>query len=200
MTQSGIAATKEAGATSISMMAADALTIHRQGFWCGGGARSSRRPAIMVRTVMPFLPGDPVHVASLGKGIVREARNGDRYLVDINGRSLVANGSQLTRQEGAAKRARARAAPARRAPQEYPVAGAEPASLDLHGHTVAEALEAVSEFLSRQMLAGTHEVHIVHGRSGGRIRSALHAQLKGLPSIRSFRLDPRNAGVTIVEL
>ncbi|MGZ8867411.1 MAG: Smr/MutS family protein [Thermoanaerobaculia bacterium] len=149
---------------------------------------------------MPFLPGDLVHVASLGKGIVREARNGDRYLVDLNGRSLVATGGQLTRQEAPRKRAPAGTAPSKRTPEEYAGSKSAPAKLDLHGHTVAEALEAVSEFLNRQMLAGTHEVHIVHGRSGGRIKSALHAQLKGLPSIRSFRLDPRNAGVTIVEL
>jgi DNA mismatch repair protein MutS2 len=149
---------------------------------------------------MAFLPGDLVHVASLGKGIVREARNGDRYLVDINGRSLVATGDQLTRQEAPQKRARAGTGPVKRAPEEYAGSGTARASLDLHGHTVAEALEAVSDFLNRQMLAGTHEVQIVHGRSGGKIKAALHAQLKGLPSIRRFRLDPRNAGVTIVEL
>ena len=149
---------------------------------------------------MPFLPGDLVHVASLGKGIVREARNGDRYLVDIKGRSLVANGDQLTHQEASQKAARTAPAPVKRTPEEYMGPASPPASLDLHGQTVAEALEAVSQFLSRQMLAGTHEVHIVHGRSGGRIKAALHAQLKGMPSIRRFRLDPRNAGVTIVEL
>jgi DNA mismatch repair protein MutS2 len=149
---------------------------------------------------MPFLPGDLVHVASLGKGVVREARNGDRYLVDVNGRSLVATGDQLTRQEAPRKRAGASTPPAKRVPDEYAGSKSAPASLDLHGHTVAEALEAASEFLNRQMLAGTHEVHIVHGRSGGKIKAALHAQLKSLPSIRRFRLDPRNAGVTIVEL
>ena len=46
---------------------------------------------------MTFAPGDPVHVAALGKGIVREVRNAGRYLVELRGRSVVVAGSQLTR-------------------------------------------------------------------------------------------------------
>ena len=37
---------------------------------------------------MTFDPGDPVHVAALGTGIVREARTGGRYLVETKGRSI----------------------------------------------------------------------------------------------------------------
>ena len=44
---------------------------------------------------MTFEPGDPVHVAALGKGIVREARNAGRYLVEIKGRTIVVDGHQL---------------------------------------------------------------------------------------------------------
>jgi dsDNA-specific endonuclease/ATPase MutS2 len=40
----------------------------------------------------------------------------------------------------------------------------------------------------------------VHGRSGGRLRAALHRQLREVPAVRAFRLDPANAGVTIVEI
>ena len=43
-----------------------------------------------------FRPGDHVHVASFGKGVVREVRNGGRYLVELKGRSMVVTGSQLT--------------------------------------------------------------------------------------------------------
>ena len=32
---------------------------------------------------MAFAPGDEVHVAALGKGVVREVRNGGRYLVEL---------------------------------------------------------------------------------------------------------------------
>src|SRR5215211_6052833 len=45
---------------------------------------------------MTFAPGDEVHVAALGKGVVREVRNGGRYLVELKGRSIVAAQAQLT--------------------------------------------------------------------------------------------------------
>ena len=44
-----------------------------------------------------FVVGDCVHVVRIGTGIVREARNGGRYLVEIKGRTLVIAGSQLER-------------------------------------------------------------------------------------------------------
>ena len=48
--------------------------------------------------------------------------------------------------------------------------------------------------------AGHGRLRVIHGRSGGRLRGALHRQLRGLPPVRAFRLDPANDGVTIVEL
>ena len=33
-----------------------------------------------------FQAGDPVHVALLGRGTVREVRNGGRYFVDVKGK------------------------------------------------------------------------------------------------------------------
>lgn len=151
-------------------------------------------------TVMAFVPGDLVHVAALGKGTIREVRNGERYLVVVKGRSLVATGDQLTLQEKqTAKAARAKTKPASRAPESPNETGSQPAAIDLHGHTVAEALDALNAFLNVALLSGTAEARIIHGRSGGKIKAALHAQLKQMRSIRGFRIDPQNAGVTIVE-
>jgi DNA mismatch repair protein MutS2 len=150
---------------------------------------------------MTFDHGDPVHVASLGKGIVREARPDGRYLVEIKGRTIIVVGSQLTRVEPSKVRRRAKAAPAgtsARAADRSTTTGSS--SLDLHGMTVHEALDKLSAFLNRALLDAAVEVRIIHGRSGGRIKGAVHEQLKEMPSIRGFRLDPRNAGVTIVKL
>ena len=47
------------------------------------------------------------------------------------------------------------------------------------------------------LLASASEVRVIHGRSGGRVKQAVHARLREL-SVRSVRLDPRNPGVTIV--
>jgi DNA mismatch repair protein MutS2 len=71
-------------------------------------------------------------------------------------------------------------------------------SVDLHGLTTVEALDALDAFLNDALLAAATEARVIHGRSGGVVRAAVHARLSQLTSVRSFRIDPRNAGVTIV--
>ena len=66
--------------------------------------------------------------------------------------------------------------------------------------TVDEAVAALDVFLNEALLAGHPQVQVIHGRSGGLLKRAVHARLKQLPAIRAFRLDPRNPGMTIVSL
>jgi DNA mismatch repair protein MutS2 len=150
---------------------------------------------------MTFAPGDEVHVAALGKGIVREVRNGGRYLVELKGRSIVAAEEQLT---PVSRRKGSDARDARSSQTSVPDSrGSAPeaaTSLDLHGMTVEEALAALDVFLNDALLAGHAEVRVIHGRSGGRLRGAVQARLKQLPVVRATRLDPGNAGVTIATL
>lgn len=145
---------------------------------------------------MAFDPGAHVHVAHFGKGIVREARNGRRYLVDVKGTSMVVAESQLSAVDEPKRRAKAPPAPV----ADAPVSINAPSSIDLHGRTMAEAEAEVDAFINDAILAGFDEVRIVHGRSGGRVRAAVHGRLAKLPSVRGFRVDPRNGGVTIVTL
>jgi DNA mismatch repair protein MutS2 len=143
-----------------------------------------------------YSPGDRVHIATLGTGIVREVRNGGRYLVDIKGQSIVVSAARLERAPHPPSRTRRP-----RDPDPPPdIAASSPLSLDLHGKTAAEAVEALDRFLNDALLAGAAEARIIHGRSGGTLKAAVHARLQQLPSIRGFRLDPRNPGVTIVRL
>jgi dsDNA-specific endonuclease/ATPase MutS2 len=147
-----------------------------------------------------FAPGDRVHIPGIGTGVVREVRNASRYLVEVKGRTIIVAAAQLVRASEKGGRAQARMQTVVRAP----VPEAEPASrvpaLDLHGRTVPESIEALDSFLNDALLAGHATVHVIHGRSGGRVRAAVHARLASLPSIRGFRLDPRNPGATIVTL
>ena len=75
-----------------------------------------------------------------------------------------------------------------------------PAEIDLHGLTVAEALACTEQALNDALLADVSALRLIHGRSGGRIRVALHQRLRELSSVRGFHLDPGNNGVTIVRL
>lgn len=145
---------------------------------------------------MPFAPGDAVHVAALGTGVVREARDGGRYLIELKGRSIVVSEGQLTPVTGQ----RRRAAQAPQHATELPSRSHAPTSLDLHGMTREEAASAVDAFLNDALLAGHAEVQVIHGRSGGRLKAIVHARLRQVSAVRAFRLDPRNPGVTIVTL
>src|SRR5512132_4215557 len=129
---------------------------------------------------MTFKEGDAVHVKAIGKGIVREVRNNGRYLVEVGGRSIVTTFDQLTAQE--LPRKKPVPAPSRRVPVYEPQSEAV-MSIDLHGRTVEEALEAVASFLNDALLRGAAEVHVIHGRSGGRIKASLHAQLKRIATV-----------------
>jgi DNA mismatch repair protein MutS2 len=145
-----------------------------------------------------FAPGDRVHVAGLGTGIVREARNGGRYLIELKGRAMVVDGSQLEPAEPA--RAGRGKPPAVDASAGDPAAAPSGASrsLDLHGATVLEALDTLDAFLNDALLDGVAEVRVIHGRGRGALKAAVHKRLAQVPSVRGFRLDPGNPGVTLV--
>ena len=148
---------------------------------------------------IPFKLGDRVHVVSLGTGTIREVRNNDRCVVEIKGRAVLVAASALE----PADPARTRKAKRERMEPNRSESGRDSAptvSIDLHGKTVLEALEALDAFLNEALLAGAGVAQVIHGRSGGHIKRAVHARLAQLPSIRGFRLDPRNPGVTIVML
>jgi len=145
---------------------------------------------------MAFAPGDEVHVAALGKGIVRDVRNGGRYLVEIKGRSLLVSEAQLSFVDPR-KVAKDPPAPSAELPTR---SGPAASSIDLHGMTTLEAVAALDAFLDAAILAGLTEVRVIHGRSGGRVRGAVHTRLEQIAVVRGFRVDPANAGVTIVVL
>ena len=144
-----------------------------------------------------FAPGDAVHIKGIGKGVVRESRNGGRYVVEVSGRSFVVTGDQMTRHHSPPAK-RSNKTSVRRDVYDSPTDAV--LSIDLHGMTTDEAFEAVAQFLDRALRTGAAEVRIIHGRSGGRLKAAVQSQLKRMTAIRGFALDPRNAGVTIVKL
>ena len=149
---------------------------------------------------MSFTTGDHVHVAGFGKGVVRQLRTGGRYQVEVKGRSIVVDASQVTAIEPRRRRSNSNAGA-------VAVDVAEPlrrayvrSTIDLHGSTADEAVTALDSFLNDAILGGLSEVHVIHGRSGGRLRQAVHRRLQLLSSVRGFRVDPGNPGVTIVRL
>jgi DNA mismatch repair protein MutS2 len=147
-----------------------------------------------------IIPGALVRTP-LGKGVVQEVRHRDRLLVLIGNRSVVVDARDASVSDPPSRPKRRRALTHDTVPEGDDRDRRRGAiELDLHGLNVAEALERVVSAVDAAILAGHGRLRVIHGRSGGRLRGALHRQLRGLPSVRAFRLDPANDGVTIVEL
>jgi DNA mismatch repair protein MutS2 len=149
---------------------------------------------------MGFAPGDEVHVAAFGKGVVREVRNGGRYLVELKRRTVVVDQTQLTAVSPRRRPTTSDAHASQTIRPDFPARSQASTALDLHGLTVEQAIAALDAFLNDALLAGHAEVRIIHGRSGGRLKAAVHTRLKQLPVVRASRIDPANAGVTVVTL
>ena len=149
---------------------------------------------------MKFAPGDHVHVANFGKAVVREVRNGGRYLVEVKGRAMIVAESQLAAMDARQPRRRETSLPVSAGVHTPHARGHVATALDLHGMTTDAAVAAVDAFLNDAILASHSEVHIIHGRSGGRLKSAVHERLRELTAVRSFRVDDSNPGVTVVAL
>ena len=73
--------------------------------------------------------------------------------------------------------------------------------INLIGQTTAEAIPELQKYLDDAYLAHLPQVRVVHGRGTGVLRKAVHAQLKKLKYVDSFRLGEFGEGqdgVTIV--
>lgn len=157
---------------------------------------------------MPFSVGSRVVVLPLGRkqGVVIEAGRGGHYRVQVENTTVSCREHDLAvpappkrQREGGPEPRSTR--PARAAPPQPMTAdpAAVPAPrVDLHGLTVEDALARVVHEIDVALQRGADRLEVVHGKGSGRIRDALHRYLKTMAVVASFRLDPRNPGVTWV--
>ena len=135
-----------------------------------------------------FTPGDTVQTR-FGKGVVREVRNGGRLVVDVHGRAMVVEESEISVLDEGRKQSRARPVTSERGSERTRprrAARSMSAEIDLHGLTVEEALDRVQDALNEALLRDLAELRLIHGRSGGRIRAALHRRLRETPAFDGF--------------
>lgn len=74
--------------------------------------------------------------------------------------------------------------------------------INLIGKTVAEALSDLDKYLDDAYLAHLPQVTVIHGRGTGALKNAIHAHLKKLTYVKTFRVGgfgEGDHGVTIVE-
>ncbi len=147
--------------------------------------------------------GDSVNVISLGlKGTVSTLPNakGDLYVQMGILRSLVnIKDIELIEEEDII-------APGYSKTQSGKIKMSKSASIhpdiNLIGKTVDEALSDLDKYLDDAYLAHLPQVTVIHGRGTGALKNAIHAHLKKLSYVKSFRLGAfgeGDQGVTIVE-
>ena len=76
-------------------------------------------------------------------------------------------------------------------------------SCDVRGMALDEALDEVERYLDEAVMAGLHEVTIVHGKGTGILREGIQKHLKTYPHVKSYRrgkYGEGEEGVTVVEL
>lgn len=160
------------------------------------------------RMSMPFSVGSRVVVLPLGRkhGVVLDVGRGGHYRVQVENTTVSCREDDLAapvppkrpREGGPPEprgKKRTRVEPRRPATTGDEAAVAAP-RVDLHGLTVEEALARVVDEIDLALRRGADRVEVVHGKGSGRIREALHRYLKSMTVVASFRLDPRNPGVT----
>ncbi len=75
--------------------------------------------------------------------------------------------------------------------------------LDLHTFSPRELGSLIPEYLRQCRKEGIRDVRIIHGKGTGALRRSVHAILKGLDCVESFRLagpDGGGWGATLVRL
>lgn len=80
---------------------------------------------------------------------------------------------------------------------------AAPLQCDLRGMDRLDALAKVDKALDDAVLAGLHEIRLIHGKGTGALREAVSEFLRGHPQVAAFRLGgggEGGAGATVVEI
>jgi DNA mismatch repair protein MutS2 len=142
-----------------------------------------------------FREGDAVLVKRLKQvGSILEVLPNQRYRISIGSLSLVCQERDLER--GTATPTTSRA-PAQTRSRMNP---RPPETLDLHGHTVDDALRKLEEWLSRVVLSDLTHVKVIHGLGTGKVLNAVHRRLQELKAVRHFKISDFNPGETDVYL
>ena len=155
--------------------------------------------AVRSKRPQPVQVGDEVRVLSLGgqKGTVLDIPVDSReILVAIGMMKLKVEHSQVELLRRADKVENPAARVVRSSESVKP-------ALDIRGATVEEAIREIDQYLDRAILAGYHQVSLIHGKGTGALRSGLQPYLRSHPRVQMTRLGGQGeggGGVTVVEL
>ncbi|HET7628258.1 MAG TPA: endonuclease MutS2 [Bacillales bacterium] len=145
-----------------------------------------------------FAAGDEVKVISLGqKGHIVEQLDDDEYLVQLGILKMNVNADDL-RKVKAEKPKYSEAVTTVRSSDSH-----VKTELDLRGKRYEEAMHEVEKYLDDALLAGYHQVSIIHGKGTGALRKGVTKWLQNHPNVKSTRMGAAGeggSGVTVAQL
>ena len=135
--------------------------------------------------------GEKVFVKKIKKNaVITEVLGPGRYRLTVGSLSLQAKEEELAEPGPEPK-----ASPT---PTSKQIRRVRNRSVDLHGLSVHDALRRVEAEVNRAVLDHVDELQLMHGKGTGKLLIEIHNYLGTLSVVRSFSLDPANAGVTRV--
>ena len=144
-----------------------------------------------------FKVGDSVYVASVKRsGVVAEDLGKGRYRVAVGSLAITVNAHEIS--------PTTLKAPKREPEVERYIAAKgrpkPPATLDLHGLVVDEAIRKLEKWLDTVVLSDLSQVKVIHGLGTGRVQGAVHEFLRAQKVVRHFKVNDWNPGETDIYL
>ncbi|HET7658198.1 MAG TPA: Smr/MutS family protein, partial [Bacillales bacterium] len=143
-----------------------------------------------------FQPGDEVKVESLNqKGHIAEKLNENEYVVQLGIMKMNVKADDLVPLKGQKKEPVHNLVSVRGSDSHVKT------ELDLRGTHYEEAMGEVEKYLDDALLAGYHQVSIIHGKGTGALRKGVAKLLKSHPHVKNSRMGTMGeggSGVTVV--
>ena len=163
------------------------------------GLRAAEPPLVR-KNQRPLMKGDTVQILTLNtKGtVLKEADEKGEVLVQAGIIKCKLPAEQLVLEEAPADKKKTQIHAHQDAKHSV-----VPLQVDVRGMNLEEAIDAVDQYLDQVVMAGYHEVTIVHGKGTGVLRAGIHQHLKKHRFIKSYRLGQYGEGedgVTLVTL
>ena len=148
-----------------------------------------------------FNIGDKVRIKDcLNYGIIKNIKNNDVYYIDINGKNVMVKENMI---EKINKDIVENTCNIKKNNTNYNFENSFVPEIMIRHQTLDIAMYNVENFINDAILNNVKDIKIIHGRSGGILRKAVHEYLKHNKNVESFRLGgyyEGNNGVTLVKL
>ncbi|WP_052807265.1 endonuclease MutS2 [Risungbinella massiliensis] len=142
--------------------------------------------------------GDEVYIPSFQqKGFIVEEVGNKEFQVQIGVLKMKLKANQLEKRETPKQQTKQPKATFVRSNQDVSP------ELDLRGKMVEEAIQEIDQYLDHSVLAGYKQIHLIHGKGTGALRTGVQNFLRRHRSVKSYRLGAigeGGSGVTVVEL